>query len=139
MKRRAFAIGIVAAGSSVGGVIFPIMLDRLVQSIGFGWAMRTCAFLILGLLICSNLTVRSRFGPRQTAFSVVALLRPLTEVSFLLTTAASFIFYLGLFLPINYIQFQALMYGMDPSLANYLIPILNGARQVQPFSVSTFE
>jgi MFS family permease len=138
MKRRAFAIGIVAAGSSVGGVIFPIMLDRLVQSIGFSWAMRTCAFLILGLLICSNLTVHSRFGPRQTAFSVAALLRPLTEVSFLLTTAASFIFYLGLFLPINYLQFQALMYGMDPSLANYLIPILNGARQVQTLSASTF-
>lgn len=35
-KRRALAMGIVAAGSSVGGVCLPIMLSRLFKSVGFG-------------------------------------------------------------------------------------------------------
>lgn len=35
-KRRALAMGIVAAGSGVGGVCLPIMYSRLVTRIGFG-------------------------------------------------------------------------------------------------------
>jgi hypothetical protein len=111
------------------------MLDRLVVQIGFGWAMRTCAFLILALLVFSNLTVRSRILPMPTKFTAISLVKPLTELPFLLTTVASLIFYLGLFLPINYIQFQAESYGMHPSLANYLIPILNAARFASQYHV----
>jgi MFS family permease len=43
-KRRALALGVVASGSSLGGVIFPIMVEWLVPQVGFGWAMRICAF-----------------------------------------------------------------------------------------------
>lgn len=50
-KRRAFAFGIIAAGSSIGGIILPIMIQRLLPQVGFGWAMRICAFLILFLLV----------------------------------------------------------------------------------------
>ena len=35
-RRRALAMGIVAAGSSVGGVCLPIMFSRLFDQIGFG-------------------------------------------------------------------------------------------------------
>jgi MFS family permease len=48
-KKRGMAIGLAAAGSSLGGVLFPIIVSRMIDEVGFGWAMRTCAFLILGL------------------------------------------------------------------------------------------
>jgi nitrate/nitrite transporter NarK len=35
-KRRAFALGIMASGSSMGGVILPIMIERLIPQVGFG-------------------------------------------------------------------------------------------------------
>lgn len=54
-KRRALAFGFVAAGSSLGGIIFPIMVQRMLPQVGFGWAMRTAAFLILFLLVSSVL------------------------------------------------------------------------------------
>ncbi|KAK9323688.1 major facilitator superfamily transporter 1 [Lipomyces orientalis] len=127
LKRRAFAIGIVAAGSSLGGVILPIMLDHLVTEVGFGWAIRISAFLILALLVVGNLTVRSRLPPSPRPLSARQYFKPLTEITYLLTTIASFLFFLGLFLPINYIQLQATTYGMSASLATYLIPILNAA------------
>lgn len=104
------------------------MLDRLVKNVGFGWAIRASAFLILGMLIIGNLTVKSRVPPSPRPFEVRQYLKPLTETPYLLTTIASFLFYLGLFLPINYIQVQAIEYGMSTSLASYIIPILNAAR-----------
>lgn len=38
--KRGLAYGVVAAGSSIGGVIFPIMTQRLIPMIGFPWTMR---------------------------------------------------------------------------------------------------
>jgi MFS family permease len=128
LKKRAFAVGIVAAGSGLGGVILPIMVNKLIPKVGFGWAMRIVAFLQLGLLVLANLTVRSRIPPRPLPLNAKKFFSPLTEKTFVLLIAASFVYYLGLFLPINYIQFQAVQYGMNPSLAIYIIPILNIGR-----------
>ncbi len=50
---------------------------------------------------------------------------PLKETPFLLTTAGSFCFYFGMFLPFNYIVVQAQVAGMSTNLAGYLIAILN--------------
>jgi hypothetical protein len=90
-------LGLVAAGSSLGGVIFPIMVVHLIPEVGFGWTMRICAFLILALLIFANLTVTSRIQPTRRPFSVMAFLRPLKEPSFVLLTSAIFLFYWGMF------------------------------------------
>jgi predicted MFS family arabinose efflux permease len=104
------------------------MVDHLVKEVGFGWAIRISAFLIFALLIIGNVTVVSRLQPSPRPLNLRKYITPLTEIPYLLTTIASFLFYLGLFLPINYIQVQATTYGMSASLASYLIPILNAAR-----------
>lgn len=104
------------------------MLDNLIQEVGFGWAIRISAFLILALLVIGNLTVRSRFPPSPKPVQLYQYFKPLTETPYLLTTIGSFLFYLGLFLPINYIQVQSTESGMSTYLASYIIPILNAAR-----------
>jgi hypothetical protein len=69
------------------------MVVHLVQEVGFGWAMRICAFLILALLIFANLTVRSRIAPTKRPVSLMAFIRPLKEPTFLLLTGATFFFF----------------------------------------------
>ena len=51
----------------------------------------------------------------------------LGELPYLLTVLGSFFFFFAMFLPINYIILQAMTLGMGKRLAEYLIPILNGA------------
>lgn len=85
-KKRAMAVGIAAAGSSLGGLIFPIMVQRLVVEIGFGWTMRTCAFLILALLIVANLFIKSRIPPHPRPVKLMDFIMPLTEPTFALLT-----------------------------------------------------
>ncbi|TKA73865.1 hypothetical protein B0A55_04478 [Friedmanniomyces simplex] len=124
---RGAAFGIIAAGSSLGGVIFPIMVQRLIVEVGFGWAMRTAAFLILALMVVANLTVKSRLPPFKKPWGIKEFVVPLNEVPFDLVTFGSFLFFMGIFLPINYIILEAEHYGMKPSLAQYLVSILNAA------------
>lgn len=42
-KQRAVAMGLVNAGSSVGGIAFPLMFERLLPVLGFPWMLRVAA------------------------------------------------------------------------------------------------
>jgi MFS family permease len=127
-RKRGTAMGIAFTGTSLGGVIFPIMVSRLISKVGFGWAMRICAFLILSLLVIANLTVRPwRRYSRQNKVTAVELSRPLREVDFLLILAGFFCFCCGYFVPLNYLPTQALLAGMGSGMQQYLVSILNAA------------
>ncbi|CAK7227138.1 hypothetical protein SCUCBS95973_006441 [Sporothrix curviconia] len=124
-KRRAAAFGIMVSGSSLGGVVLPIMLDKLIARIGFPWAMRAVAFLFLGLLAVCCLTVHSRLPPRPRPFVFKEYLAGFKEPAFVLTVSASFLFFWGMFLPFNYILLQAQAAGMSAALLPYLLSIIN--------------
>ncbi|KAJ5574608.1 monocarboxylate permease [Penicillium hetheringtonii] len=126
-KRRAFALGITASGSSLGGVIFPIMVSKLIPQVGFGWAMRICAFLILFMLAIANVTIKSRLKPQKKGFDVMNFIRPLHDIRFVLTVAAAFCFFWGMFLPFTFVITSGERYGMSENMSQYLIPILNAA------------
>ncbi|KAJ5733877.1 MFS transporter asaE [Penicillium malachiteum] len=126
-KRRAFALGVMAAGSSLGGVIFPIMVSHLIPEVDFPWAMRICAFLILFMLGIANLTLRSRLTHTKKPVQLMNFVRPLKDVKFTLTVGAAFCFFWGMFLPFTFVITQAEEYGMSSNMSQYLIPILNAA------------
>jgi MCP family monocarboxylic acid transporter-like MFS transporter 10 len=46
-NKRAFAMGIVSAGSATGGVMFTIIFEKLRPIIGFSWTMRIAALKVL--------------------------------------------------------------------------------------------
>ncbi|GMM37877.1 Mch4 protein [Saccharomycopsis crataegensis] len=64
-KRRGIAMGIATVGGSFGGVIFPIMLRKLYSNLGFTWAMRIFAFLLLFLDIGALVFITPRFPPKK--------------------------------------------------------------------------
>lgn len=136
-KRRALAFGIMAAGSSLGGVILPIMVDRIIARAGFPWAMRGAAFLLLALLIYANLTVRSRLPPSPKPWSLMEFVLPFRELTFSLVVFASFLFFAGMFLPFTFVILSAQHDGMSERLAAYLVPILNAGKSPHCRLIST--
>ncbi|KAI4204745.1 MAG: hypothetical protein LQ346_001569 [Caloplaca aetnensis] len=115
----------MASGSSLGGVILPIMVNKIIERSGFPWAMRGVAFLLLGLLVYANLTVRSRLPPSPKPWSFMEFVYPFQELPYFLVVSASFLFFFGMFLPFTFIILSAEHDGMSSGLANYLVPILN--------------
>ena len=127
-KRRALAFGIVSSGSSLGGVVFPTMLSRLLPRIGFGWSLRISAFIILALLVIANMTVRSRIAPVPRKVTLTDYIGPFSEVSFVLLMLASCCGFFAMFVPINYVILEAQEDGVNGEIAGYLLTILNAAR-----------
>lgn len=127
-RRRAAAFGIVASGSSLGGVCLPILMNHLIPRLGFPWTVRIIAFMFLGMCGVSCLTVKSRLPPRPRPFVLQSYLKPFTEPVMILTMIGGFLFFWGMFLPFSYITLQAQAAGMDPSISQYLLAILNAVR-----------
>lgn len=88
-RKRAMAVGLAASGSSLGGVIFPVMVSKLIREVGFPWTMRICAFLMLGLLTVTNLLVKSRIPPFPKPVKLMDFINPLKEPPFALLTLVS--------------------------------------------------
>ncbi|KAK1593465.1 major facilitator superfamily transporter [Colletotrichum navitas] len=124
-RRRAAAFGIMVSGSSVGGVVLPIMMSKMIAQVGFPWAIRAVAFLFLFLLGVSCLTVKSRLPPRPRPLVLKEYVDSLREPPMAITVCAMFLFFWGMFLPFNFVILQARAQGMDENLVIYLLPIMN--------------
>ncbi|KAH7018602.1 major facilitator superfamily domain-containing protein [Microdochium trichocladiopsis] len=130
LKKRGTVFGIVNSGSAVGGVVLPIMLSRLIQSIGFPWTMRAVGFLFLTLCVGSCLLVKTRTPPKPRPFAITDYTNGLRDTTMLLATVGGFLFFWGMFLPLSYIIVQAQDSGISPDLLPYLLPIINAVSLV---------
>jgi MFS family permease len=66
-RRRSLAMGIAISGSSFAGVIVPIMLNKLFEhpGVGFAWGVRAFAFMELGMLLIANFLLHPRLPNRR--------------------------------------------------------------------------
>ncbi|KAJ5145514.1 MFS monocarboxylate transporter [Penicillium bovifimosum] len=143
-KNVGLAMGVTVGGSSAGGVIWPIVLNELLNKHGvsFGWTIRIIGFIMLPLLVLAVLTVipppKTNHleevvpgeGTQQThekdiqKKDIISLLK---NTTFLLLCAGLAISYLGMFSPFFYATSYAESLGHSKSFAFYLVSIINAA------------
>jgi hypothetical protein len=75
------------------------MAQHLIPKVGFGWAIRICAFLILGMLLLSNLTITSNLKHSPKPFSIMDYLKPIREFNFCILAISSFFLYCKCYYP----------------------------------------
>ncbi|OCK76328.1 putative monocarboxylate permease [Lepidopterella palustris CBS 459.81] len=123
--RRAFAMGLVSSGSSVGGIIYPIAVRQIINHTGFGWATRAMAFIMLGSLLLGFVLLRPRLPPRKSGpfFDLESFKDP-AYTSFVIGLALAFMAY---FIPFFYIESFALRIGTSEHLSFYILAIMNAA------------
>jgi predicted MFS family arabinose efflux permease len=108
----------------LGGVIYPIVVHKLLPELGFSWAARVLGFVALGTCAISIAVLRIRVkAPKKRILFDWNALR---ETPFALLTAAFFFALMGLYVPAFYIQ----AYAVDKNvitgeLSAYILPILN--------------
>ncbi|KAG8163361.1 hypothetical protein KVR01_006658 [Diaporthe batatas] len=103
--RRGFATGIATTAGGIGGIVFPIMMQKLLPRLGFAWSTRILGFILLA-------SVLPDFGVfRDKRFAL----------------AATGIFFMewGLFIPITFIVSYAAAHGKDATNSYTLLSLLN--------------
>ncbi|KAI1086281.1 MFS general substrate transporter [Rostrohypoxylon terebratum] len=133
--RRGLALGLVSAGSALGAVIGTAVIPVLFDRIGFPWTMRAVALTYFVLLIIAIATTSRR--PHAASSSPASFrVSRLVPVSLLqpgpvLTLAiACFFYFLGVFIPYNYLVVEAEDAGDGQHSANNLLVILSATSTV---------
>lgn len=125
-QRRGLALGIVVSGSSIGGICWPFVLERLFARIGFAWTVRIAGFMCLALLALSCVLIKPRLPPRNsTAMNIRAIGYLFADRRYVLLIAAMFFIFWGMFMPFYYLPSYGLAHGMSLYMANNLLAILN--------------
>jgi MFS family permease len=121
--KRAFATGIAASGSSLGGIIYPIIFYHLQPRIGFGWSTRVLGFIMLATSIvpCVCMKARPSHGKPSKRFDFAAFKEP----AFSLFCVASFIGFIGLYVPFFYVSAYATKSGLGAVISFYMLPIMS--------------
>ncbi|CAG9954372.1 unnamed protein product [Clonostachys rosea f. rosea IK726] len=126
LKRRGLATGLAICGGSVGGITTPLVLSALLPKIGFAWAMRALALLMVPFVACGILLMRGRNQdistmPKSILPDITVLWEPRKGV---LTVAALFI-ELGLFIPMTYVASFATSHEMSSEAAYRTVTLMN--------------
>ncbi|KAI1840219.1 hypothetical protein JX265_010785 [Neoarthrinium moseri] len=128
-KRKAFAIGIVGTGASLGGILIPIIFDSLIaRGVDFGWAVRILAFTFLILLVVGNLACTSRLVHHAQIPHILDFFRPFKEVEYVLLSMGGFCTFWALFVPNTYLPSYARSQGASNTIATSTLIVLNASR-----------
>lgn len=100
LKKRGLVVGLVLSGQNVGGVIWPVVVNNMVNSrgISFGWTLRTIGFIQLVLMALATLLMHRRYprGSEKHTLPVGAFLKHKATMAF---TLAMFIGFLAIYIP----------------------------------------
>lgn len=125
-SRKALAIGFATSGSSIAGIIYPIVFHRLQPRIGFPWATRVLGFMILGTLMVPIVVMKVRVLPKQkrALFDASAF----KEGPFSLFNVGCFFGFMGLYIPFYYIpEYGVSVHALTPAFSLYTIAIINAS------------
>ncbi|KAG2076074.1 MFS general substrate transporter [Suillus decipiens] len=127
-RRRTLAMTFVAAGSSLGAIIHPIMLNNLLNAsrLGFGNSVRVSAGFVSLLLLIACLCIRTRLDPPTTPVNYIVVAKKcIDDAPFLFMIAGGLFFQTGFYFPLFYIQLDSIKHGLSVTFSFYSLVILN--------------
>ena len=122
--RIGLAVGLGSSGSSIGGIIYPIILYRLIDRIGFAWSVRVMAFIALGTLLIPIAVMKMRVkAPKARALVDWSAF---TDIPFIVFVVATLIGFMGLSIVLFYLSYDAgAQHITDTKMSFYIVAIFN--------------
>ena len=126
--RRGLAFGLATSGASIGGTVYPIILRKLLDEVGFAWATRTLGFITFGtlglvFLITRPLPMTEKPSRQFVDFSAMK------ELPFLAFMLAGFLTFAAFLVPYVFIPtFAITSLESSEKTGSYLFGVINAAQ-----------
>lgn len=101
-RRRSLALAISTTGGGFGSLIFPSVLQYLVPTVGFPWAVRYSALVALVMALIANLLLKPRVFPARPGPMVE--LGAFREGPYLFFTIGVFLYFMALYFSFFYVS-----------------------------------
>lgn len=126
VKRRGLALGIIASGSGIGGLVIPFVMTGINDSLGFAWTYRILGFICLFCDTIACLTVKERNPPavrNRKKLSQIVNFAVLKDTNFVLFCIASNVGLFGYFVPYFFLPSYASYLGLSASQGSALVAV----------------
>lgn len=118
-------MGIAAAGSATGGLVYPVVVQQLLPKIGFGWTVRVLGFITLATSTFTALALRTRLPPRKSGPLVEW--DAFREPTYVLYVSGMFLNFWALYFAFYYVgAFGRNIIGISYSDSISILLIMNG-------------
>ncbi|KAH7140005.1 major facilitator superfamily domain-containing protein [Dactylonectria estremocensis] len=124
-RNRSLAVGLAASGAAVGGLVYPVMLNRLIyhNNLGFPWTLRSMGFIMLATYVPCLVWLKPRLPPRESGPWIDA--SAFRELPFIFFSLSMFLNFWGLYFAFFYLgTFARYQIGITDTIS--LLMILNG-------------
>lgn len=125
--KQGLAVGLATSAGGIGGILIPIILQRLESQLGFSWSIRILALITLACSSVGLSLTRSRL-PGDRA---IKLVRPdwagFADRRFSLTIVAIFVIDWAVLIPPAYLTLNAIQNGVNPVTAGYILAAMNAS------------
>ncbi|KAM0248645.1 hypothetical protein ACHAQJ_009387 [Trichoderma viride] len=128
--KRGLALGIALSGSSVGGIFWPIIINKLFTVVDAPWVHRIIALISVPVLLIACFLVKERNDAaghdtegHQLKSSEKSIRKAVFEWRFFALCLSLFFIYGGMLIPFYFIPLFAIEHGVGSTMANNLLAI----------------
>jgi MFS family permease len=127
-KHRGLGVGICAAGSGVGGLVLAPVIQAIIDSIGWRWALRINGIIGTVVLSICGLFLKARvpFKPPKNIIDVEILKNPKFIAMWGMGASSCFAYWVPFFIMPLYCKY----YNISSSTASLIVGLMNGAAAV---------
>lgn len=124
-KKRMLATGLASTGASVAGIAYTLSMRSLFLSVGFAWAVRILALIILigNIIAFAVMRLQLQYGSKGSSFS----LHHFKDLPYTVFVGSFTLFVASSFVPFFFIQEYAIQLGVSKDMAFNLLSIMNAA------------
>ncbi|KAF7727412.1 hypothetical protein EC973_007576 [Apophysomyces ossiformis] len=128
-RRRGLALGIIASGSGIGGLVLPFVMSSINASLGPGWTYRVMGFICFacGLVAMAMVKEYKPKPKKRQKLTDIIDFSVLKDFNFVLFCVASDLALLGYFVPYFYLPSYATSYGISYSDGSALVAVAAAA------------
>ncbi|GFP52666.1 MFS-type transporter pynF [Trichoderma asperellum] len=123
--KRGLALGIALSGSSVGGIFWPLIINKLFTVLDASWVHRVIALISIPILLIACFLVKERNDTEacQIKSSERSIRGAVFEWRFFSLCLSLFFIYGGMLIPFYFIPLFAIQHGVGSTMANSLLAI----------------
>ncbi|CAK5266008.1 unnamed protein product [Mycena citricolor] len=125
VERRAFAASIIFGGSGLGGALFPVVTNYVLQRYGFRWALRSLALIVGVLGLVALLGAKPRLPVARHSTPAPLTFQFVRSPLFVLVALAVFVQALAYFPVSLYIPTYAASLGYSPGNGTLALTVFN--------------
>lgn len=121
-------MGIIASGSGVGGLIMPIVMTYLNESLGGAWCYRILGIVSFVFSLIATLLLKERPNAKNTKkvrLSEIIDFSVCKDSKFFIWCIAGNLSVMGYFVPVFYLPTHATKIGLSPTQGSVLISVFS--------------